>query len=109
MDKPIGYDELLLASDSSICVKTEYFKNDGDQEEKIAYRIENLKKVDQNKLKPYEITVLDEVNNFFKNMGSRSISDYMHNEIAYKKTKNGEIISYGFALKIRNFDLESDG
>lgn len=100
---PIGCDELLLASDNSISVKTEYFEYDGDQEEKTAYRIENLKKVDQNKLKPYEITVLDKVNNFFKNMGSGKISDYMHNEIAYRETKNGEIISYEFASKIRNF------
>ena len=100
---PIGYDELLLASDNSISVKVEYFEYAGEDEEKIAYKIENIKNVDQNKLKPSEIAILDEVNNFFKNMGSGSISDYMHDEAAYKETKNGEIISYELASKIRDF------
>ena len=36
----------------------------------------------QNKLKPSEIAILDEVNNFFKNMGNGSISKYMHDEVA---------------------------
>jgi putative zinc finger/helix-turn-helix YgiT family protein len=100
---PIGYDELLLASDNSISVKEEYFGYTREGEEKVAYKIENVKKVNQNKLKPSEIAILEEVNNFFKNMGSGSISKYMHDEVAYKETENGEIISYELALKIRDF------
>ena len=100
---PIGYDELLLASDNSISVKEEYFEYVGEEEEKVAYKIENVKKVNQNKLKPSEIAILEEVNNFFKNMGSGSISKYMHDEAAYKETENGEIISYELASKIRDF------
>ncbi len=36
-------------------------------------------------------------------MGSGSISKYMHDEVAYKETKNDEIISYELASKIRDF------
>ena len=100
---PIGYDELLLASDNSISVIDEYFGYTGEGEEKVAYKIQNVKKVNQNKLKPSEIAILEEVNNFFKNMGSGSISKYMHDEMAYKETENGEIISYELASKIRDF------
>ena len=100
---PIGYDELLFAFNDSISVIEEYFEYVGEEEEKIAYKIKNVKKVDHNKLKPSEIATLEDVNNFFKYMGSGSISRYMHNEKAYKETEDGEIISYKLALKIRDF------
>ena len=63
---PIGFNDLLYAFNDSISVTEEYFDCVGEEEEKIAYKIDNLKKVDQNKLKPSEIAVLDKVNNYFK-------------------------------------------
>lgn len=97
---PVGYDSLLLAFSNSVLVKIESF-DCLNEEEKIGYRIQNLEKVDLNKLKPSEIAVLDEVNNFFKKMGSKKISEYMHEEIAYKSTEIGSLISFKLAEKVR--------
>ena len=60
--------------------------------------------MDLNKLKPSEITALDMVDRFFKKMGSKQISEYMHNEIAYNNTKDGTIISFKLAAKIKELN-----
>ena len=101
---PIGYNELLFAFNNSISVIEEYFEFSEEEEEKIAYKIKGIKKVDQNKLKPSEIAVLDEVSNHFKRMGSKQISEYMHDEYAYDKTKKGDLISFELAAKIKEFN-----
>jgi hypothetical protein len=101
---PIGFNDLLYAFNDSISVTEEHFDCVGEEEEKIAYKIDNLKKVDQNKLKPSEIAVLDKVNNYFKKMGSKQISEYMHKEIAYNSTKDGTLISFKLAAKIKELN-----
>ena len=49
---------------------------------------------------PQELSVLETVNNKFASFGSKQIADYSHNELGYKETKQGEIISYAYASAI---------
>ena len=98
---PIGYEILFQAFSNSVVVKEESLKCSGE-EEMIGYKIQNLEKVDLNKLTPSEITIMDEVNNFFKKMGSKKISEYMHEEIAYRNTEIGDLISFKLAKKLRD-------
>ena len=48
-------------------------------------------------------TILDDVIKKFKNYKAKDIIEYMHREIAYTKTKAGEIIPFSLAKEIRNF------
>ena len=48
-------------------------------------------------------TILDDVIKKFKNYKAKDIIEYMHREIAYTKTKAGEIIPFSLANEIRNF------
>ncbi len=50
-----------------------------------------------------EKAILDKVIAKFKDYKTRDIVDYMHNEKAYVVTKNGEIIPFSLAKKIRPF------
>jgi putative zinc finger/helix-turn-helix YgiT family protein len=101
---PIGFNDLLYAFNDSISVTEEYFDCVGEEEEKITYKIKNLKNVDQNKLEPSEIVALDKVSSFFKKMGSKQISEYMHKEIAYNNTQDGTLISFKLAAKIKELN-----
>ncbi len=98
---PVGYDTLFQAFSNSVSVKVENFTST-DNEEAIGYKIQNLEKVDQNKLFPSEIAVMDEISKFFKKMGSKKISEYMHEEVAYKNTKIGDLISFKLTKNLRN-------
>ncbi len=48
-----------------------------------------------------ECNILTEVYAFFYNFTTRQIEDYSHEEEGYKKTSNGELISYEFAQNLR--------
>jgi putative zinc finger/helix-turn-helix YgiT family protein len=98
---PIGYEILFQAFSNSVEVEEESLKCFGD-EEMVGYKIQNLEIVDLNKLMPSEITIMDEVNNFFKKMGSKKISEYMHEEAAYKNTEIGDLISFKLVEKLRD-------
>jgi len=37
-------------------------------------------------------------------MGSKQISEHMHDEYAYSKTKEGDLISFKLAAKIKGFN-----
>lgn len=52
-----------------------------------------------------ERSVLDAVINKFKDFKAGEIVDYMHEETAYKETKDGEIIPFSLAKDIREFSL----
>ncbi|HAJ94878.1 MAG TPA: hypothetical protein DCP02_01475 [Actinobacteria bacterium] len=98
---PLGYNTILDAFDDSISVREEFLGYKNGNQEKIAYRIENIKKVEMDKLKPSEIASLEIVNKYFKNMGSKAISDHMHEEDAYKNTLDGNFITYKWAEKLK--------
>ena len=44
--------------------------------------------------------ILDRVINKFKDFNTKDIVEYMHDEIAYKETRDGEIIPFCFAKNI---------
>jgi len=100
---PVGYNELLDAFNNSISIKEEYLGCKDNGEEMIANRIVNLKKIDKTKLEPSEISALEIVNKRFKNLGSTAISKIMHEEEAYKNTSDGDLISFKWAKKLKDF------
>lgn len=97
---PIGYDEIITAFEG-LQVQEEYIPI--EDEEKIAYRIIGNKNSDLSKLEPSEAQAIIEVTAKFKYYGSRDLSDYMHKEEAYLKTKAEDIIPYSLAQRIRDF------
>ncbi len=99
---PIGSNEILGASGSSIVLSEESLWCNDDGEEVIGYKIKNLKEMDKAKLETSEISVIELVNKKFKNLGSAAISRIMHDEYAYKNTKDGELISFKWAKKLKN-------
>jgi len=54
-------------------------------------------------LNPDDIKVLDAVIKKFKNYNTKEIVDYMHDEVAYTKTRPGDIIPFSLAEEIRRF------
>lgn len=94
---PKAHEEILKYSQSSIEIVEEYM------DENIAYKILPRKDIDLSKFSIEEISVLQAIIEKFDHMGSRKISDYMHNEIAYQETNNEEIIPYSLARQIYNF------
>jgi putative zinc finger/helix-turn-helix YgiT family protein len=98
---PLGHDMLFQAFSNVISIQEESL-NYSDDEDIIGYRIHNLEKVDLNKLKPSEIAIMNKVDTFFKEMGSKKISEYMHEETAYKNTNLGDLISFKLAAKLKD-------
>ncbi len=48
-----------------------------------------------------ELQVLIEVDAFFKSFTTSAITNYSHEEDGYLRTKNGELISYEYAARLR--------
>jgi putative zinc finger/helix-turn-helix YgiT family protein len=48
-----------------------------------------------------EVLVLATVKEIFKNFSARKITDFSHQEEGYRETRNGQIISYEYAKKLR--------
>ena len=59
--------------------------------------------IDENILSTEERNVLDAVINKFNSFKSQEIVEYMHEEIAYKKTNDKEIIPFSLARQIKDF------
>ena len=59
--------------------------------------------IDENILSTEEQNVLDAVINKFNSFKSQEIVEYMHEEIAYKKTNDKEIIPFSLARQIKDF------
>lgn len=49
---------------------------------------------------PYELKVMNEIKEYFKEYGSRKISEYAHNEDGWKDTVEEQIISYEYARSL---------
>ncbi|MFX3625114.1 MAG: type II TA system antitoxin MqsA family protein [Ectobacillus sp.] len=94
---PKAHEEILRYSQSSIEIVEEYI------EDNVAYKILPKANVDLSKFSAEEISVLQTVLEKFDNMGSRQISNYMHEEIAYQETDEDEIIPYSLAREIHDF------
>ena len=90
---PIGHKEIIeLAS-----LKSNLFINENEYEE---YKIKFNEKYKLKRLSNDEKKIIDEVLDKFKDYSSHEISDYMHEEKAYKETKDNEIIPFTFAKEI---------
>lgn len=59
--------------------------------------------IDYSVIKDDEIIILDKVIKKFKSFKSQQLVEYMHEEKAYKETKDEEIIPYNLAKDIRDF------
>ncbi|MGF6947860.1 putative zinc finger/helix-turn-helix YgiT family protein [Neobacillus sp. B4I6] len=94
---PIAHEDILDISRDAINIHEEYF------DDYIAYRIESKTPVNLSYLSEEELDVLNEVIRKFDTVGSRKISDYMHEEEAYIYTKDNQIIPYSLAGKIKEF------
>lgn len=93
---PIGHKE-IIELDS---LKSNLFINDKEYEE---YRIEFNDEYKLKKLRKGEKEIIDKVLDKFKDYSSHEISNYMHNEIAYKETENNEIIPFTLARELKQF------
>ena len=93
---PMNYEVLFQAmeNDDVFHVDIDYY-NDYE-----CHRIVSDKDISADILSKKEIKVLNRVNEKFKDMGSRDISDYSHKEKGYSSTRTGEIISYAYAEDI---------
>ena len=66
------------------------------------YKIGGLQLVNMEEECDYE-EILDKVIEKFKGYTASQISEYMHDEVAYKKTNDKEIIPFSLAKQIRDF------
>lgn len=96
---PLAHEEILNYAKSVVNIISEEFDNGA-----IGYKITPRDNLSSHlNLSADEILILTKVIRKFDSMGSREISDFMHKELAYKKTKENEIISYRFAEDIQDF------
>lgn len=78
--------------------------------EEISYNYDSMLHVypsenpDYSVLSRQEKSILDMVIKKFKNFKASEIVNYMHEESAYKKTVNGEIIPFSLAKELRSFE-----
>ena len=73
-----------------------------EHEDYTAYRIESAKPFGKELFTYEENVVLEKVINKFKNYSTREIVDYMHQETAYQKTADNEVIRFNKEYVIRN-------
>ena len=73
-----------------------------EHEDYTAYRIEAAKPFGKELFTYEENVVLEKVINKFKNYSTREIVDYMHQETAYQKTADNEVIRFNKEYVIRN-------
>jgi len=71
--------------------------------ENIKYRFRPNEKLDETGLSIEERKILDMVIEKFKTKTAPQIINYMHDEVAYKETKDKEIIPFSLAKQIRDF------
>ena len=67
----------------------------------VTYQIQECKKMDYSILSQDERAVLDIVKSKFRNYNGKQISEYMHEERAYRETGSGEYIPFSLAKEIR--------
>ena len=71
--------------------------------EYVRYHFLPNKKLNENDLSIEDKEILDKVIEKFKGYTASQISEYMHDEVAYKKTNDKEIIPFSLEKQIRDF------
>ena len=94
---PDQYSKILsyLETEGFIKLETEFYQGDYTKEKIIALKEVNKKVFDESELK-----IIEKVKEYFKNYTSSEISEYSHQEKAFKETKNAQRISYDYAFDI---------
>ena len=95
---PVGHYSLMNLEKLNVC--EEISQNDNSM-----LHVYPCLNVDYSILTKEEKSVLDDVINKFKDFKASEIVDYMHEEMAYRETKDGEIIPFSLAKNIREFSL----
>ena len=94
---PKDHDLLLSTCEKNNLINIEYnFIND--------YSIINISSnclFDKSLFNESELEILNEVENYFKQHGSNSISEFSHKEEGWKQTKDRDIISYDYAESLQ--------
>ena len=88
---PLGLDLILDSKNISI--------NEIEEDDYTKYLIETVES--DYILSSEELDSINEVINKFKNLKTKEIVDYMHNERAYLETKNNEFISFSYAKYVQ--------
>ena len=94
---PIGHYNLM--SLERINVKEEFINH----YEYASLHIYPNKNIDYSVLSESEKNILDKVITKFRSLKANDIVEYMHEEKAYKMTKNGDIIPFSLSKEIRDF------
>ncbi|MDD6069700.1 MAG: DUF4065 domain-containing protein [Clostridiales bacterium] len=89
---PIGH--YLIMDLENINVKEE------DDYDNTRFHIFPKEGIDMSCITQEDKMILDRVINKFKDFNTKDIVEYMHDEIAYKETKDGDIIPFGLAKSI---------
>jgi len=93
---PLGHKALVNLE--NLNVEEEYSPNYD-----VMLRFYSSEKADFSVLDKEELKILKETAGKFKTYSAREIVDYMHEENAYTKTKQGDLISFDLAKEIRQF------
>lgn len=93
---PIAFDELMKLKS----IKVEEEINEFGDNYSINYHILPNEEYCENNLTEKEKNICDKVIRKFKSFTTKQLVEYMHNEKAYKETKNDEIIDFKYAKYI---------
>lgn len=97
------YGALPIASDELLKLDSINYEMKYNSEEHIEYKITNNPNFKIVGLSKDERKTIDIIIDKFKDYRSSEISEYMHNEKAYKETTTDEIISFEFAKDLIEF------
>ena len=93
---PLGHN--VLVNLENLNVEEKYSSNYD-----VILRFYPSDKADYSVLDKEEVKILKETAGKFKTYSEKEIVDYMHEENAYTKTKQGDLISFDLAKEIRQF------
>ena len=93
---PLGHKALVNLE--NLNVEEEYSPNYD-----VMLRFYPSDKADYSVLDKEELKILKETAGKFKTYSAKEIVDYMHEEDAYTKTRQGDLISFDLAKEIRQF------
>lgn len=90
---PLSYDQIYKYNNLRISIEQE-----GDKEKQIITNVESIDCLSNDEI---EIVLL--VANKFKDMNTKQIVHYMHNEEAYKSTNSNDLINYSYSKQLKEF------
>ena len=93
---PLAHEKLMFLKDVSVEIE------DG-VDERVSYKFKPNKNIKTNVFTRAQKKIIDDVIAKFKTWNTEKIVNYMHKELAYKKTKQGEIIPFKAELPLNEF------